>query len=147
MESFRQMLVSAEVVTTGSAFTMTRTLSEFTQPLVSVTVTVYVVAVRGLAIGSGMFVCERPVPGLQAYVFPPEAFSCTPWPVHTDVSGPALAAGRALIFILNDTVSPIQPIESVSTTEITAIPDPCQSAVTVFVPFPDRMLPPVIDQS
>ena len=50
----------------GNGFTVTVTVLEFTQPLLFVSVTVYVVVEVGLAVGLATVVLLRPVDGDQA---------------------------------------------------------------------------------
>ena len=55
----------AGAVTVGSGFTVTVTMVELTQPLISVPVTVYVLVELGLAVTIGPLLEDKPVAGLQ----------------------------------------------------------------------------------
>ena len=90
-------------VNVGVVTTFTATWSVSLHPLLSVTITVYVVLVDGVAVTVAVLVPESPVDGLHVYeaygVVPPEveAVSSTPLvPEQKDWSAPALTVGFGL---------------------------------------------------
>ena len=60
-----QMDILLPALTTGKGFTVTVTVAVFTQPLLLVPVTVYVVVAAGLAVTDVPVDADRPVAGLH----------------------------------------------------------------------------------
>jgi hypothetical protein len=109
--------VDGEIETDAGANNETSLVAELTQPLASVTVTVYVVDAVGDAVTVALLVVFNPVAGDQLYVTPPFAESTTlpPPQISAAVDGDIAMAGSGFT-VTSFVAEPTQPLASVPVT-------------------------------
>lgn len=140
----QSVLFPPELIT-GSGFTFTETVPVFEHPADDVTVTVYTVEVVGVATGFEIVELLNPPEGLHEYVLPPLPESETGSPAHTVLFGPA-ATVTDWIDTFNVRGAAAHPFLLYAVTEMLPLGPLPQFTLTVLVPCPDKIVPPVAVQ-